>query len=230
MRLILLLLLLGTFGIHSVYSGNTKKSFCKMKPPPQIITLPDSGFQWSTGMHQNEPCHRIPADGWNVGISGSFKLYVYADGPAGSGRFWTVVIGVSDQNKSTPERGICLSTWTVGWRTLQRYSKGALPWLKDIDGDGIAEVLLWDSFPLTADSTTLSLASYALIAWIYRLKSSDSLIIDWNLTRKFAFSIADEYRAPLKTRSSYPGALRSIAADELEKFARQECIVKEKTR
>jgi hypothetical protein len=149
---------------------------------------------------------------------------VHIDDPEGSGRFWKVMVGVSEKKQSKPVRGTCISTSTVGWRTLQRYSKGPLPLLDDVNHDGTPEFLLWDSFPLHSDA---SMAEYALVAWVYRLTSPDSLVVDWELTRGMARSIAKEYRSPLEASTGCLRELRAQAAAALEKFADEECEVGE---
>jgi hypothetical protein len=147
---------------------------------------------------------------------------VHVDGPTGSGHYWDVTIGVAGRRDSEPTRGNCLTTSTVGWRTLQRYKKGPLPWMDDLDNDGKAELIMWSSFPLHEDP---SLAEYGIMAWVYRLASKDSLVIDWDLSRRLARLIAEEYRAPLYTAVPYPGRLRTEAADALESFADERCEI-----
>jgi hypothetical protein len=115
-----------------------------------------------------------------------------------------------------------MSTSTVGWRTLQRYSKGPLPWLDDVNDDGSAEFILWDSFPLRDDA---SMAEYALVGWVYRLVSPDSLVMDLDLSKRLARSLSKEYRSPLKAIAGYPGELRGQAAEALKKFADERCTI-----
>jgi hypothetical protein len=148
------------------------------------------------------------------------NLFVHADGPEGSGRFWTVTVGVSAGHLLKPTRGICLSASTLGWRTLERYSKGPLPWLDDVDGDGSAEFLLWDSFPLHDEAI---MVEYALMAWVYRLVSEESLAIDWGMSRTLARLLAKEYRSSLDDKAGYPEGLRAKAAEALESFANERC-------
>lgn len=193
---------------------------CLMYPPALSVSVPDSGFAWLPGGDFNGTCDEVPASGWSSMTSGGLNLLVYADGPAGSGRYWKVTVAVSEKQDSTPMRGVCVWTSTVGWRTLQRYSNGPLSWLDDVDDDGSAELILWDSFPLNDDA---SMAEYALVAWVYRLVSGDSLVVDWELSRDLARSLAKEYRSRLDATTGYPDELRAEAAEALEMFADGGC-------
>jgi len=173
-------------------------------------------------MPDSDTCANVSAKEWKRGTSGPQDLFVHADGPSGSGRYWNVTVGVSEKQSSEPIRGVCLSTSTVGWRTLQRYSKGPLSWLDDVDDNGISEVIFWDSFPLHNEA---SLAEYALVAWAYQLESPDSLVIDWDLSRELARAIKKEYRSPLKTTTGYREERRTQAAEALERFADEDCSI-----
>jgi hypothetical protein len=83
-----------------------------------------------------------------------------------------------------------------------------LPWLDDLDNDGKAELIIWDSFPLHEDA---SQAEYGLVAWVYRLASEDLLAIDWGLSLRMAREIAQAY-------GQHP------AAEALEQFADKQCL------
>jgi hypothetical protein len=191
-----------------------------MQPVARSITLPDSGFTSLPAGNFSGACDDVPSNEWSTRTAGTQDLHVHTDGPEGSGRFWTVTVGVSGKHESKPIRGVCIRTATVGWRTLQHYSKGSLSWLDDVNDDGSAAFILWDSFPLHDEA---SMAEYALMAWVYRLVSPDLLVLDWDLSRSFARSLAKEYRSPLDVTTGYPGELRAQAADALEKFAEGRC-------
>jgi hypothetical protein len=105
---------------------------------------------------------------------------------------------------------------------LQHYSKGPLPWLDDLNHDGRAEFILWDSFPLHGEA---SMAEYVLVAWVYALDSPDTLTIDWELTRSLAKTLAMEYRSPVDANRGPLRKLRGLAADALECFASKGCSV-----
>ncbi|SEM69215.1 hypothetical protein SAMN04489760_1358 [Syntrophus gentianae] len=201
-------------------------SLCLMQPPYHEMRLPDHGLTWLPDEDFSGGCGDVQPEQWIRKSLGSVDLLMYADGPRGSGRTWDVAVGVSEKGGSKPLRGVCLQTSTEGWRTLQRYRKGPLPWMDDLDADGKAELIIWDSFPLHENA---SLAEYGLVAWVYRLASRDSFVIDLVLSRRLARSIAEEYRAPLGNEGlPYPGKLRTDAAEALEKFANERCRILKK--
>lgn len=193
---------------------------CSMTPPIESIGVPESGFQWLEGGDFEGSCDGIPDDGALRGTSGDRVVFVHVDGPAGSGRFWSVSIGVADGAASTPARGICTTTSTVGWRTMRQYSRGALPWLADLDEDGDDEIIFWVSFPLHEFA---SMSGYGLTAWVYRLNAEGTLVLDWELSRDLARSLVGEYRAPLPATIEDPGERRETAARALEMFADGGC-------
>jgi hypothetical protein len=221
MRLISLIILLSGLWVSFAFGGDPAPPRCLMRPDRLEMRLPNRGFTWLQGEDLRGRCDDVPAKKWIRGPSGALDLFVYADGPSGSGRFWNVTVGVARNQQPKPIRGVCLMTSTLGWRTLQRYKKTPLPWLDDPDHDGKAELIIWSSFPLREDA---SLAEYGLIAWVYRLTSEDSLTIDWGLSRRMAREIAESYRSPLdSTDSPYLKPLRNKAAEALERFADDRC-------
>ncbi|MGV8073257.1 MAG: hypothetical protein AB2L11_01655 [Syntrophobacteraceae bacterium] len=195
---------------------------CPMMPEHQVMHLPNRGLTWLPNEEFSGVCGDVPPQQWMRKSSGAMDLFVYVDGPTGSGRYWDVTIGVAGRRDLKPVRGICFTTSTAGWRTLQRYKKDPLPWMDDLDSDGRAELIVWSSFPLHDDA---SLAEYGLMGWVYRFAAKNSLVIDWNLSRRLARSIAEEYRAPLDTDSPYRGRLRTEAAEALERFADERCKI-----
>lgn len=162
----------------------------------------------------------MPPDKWIRQPSGSFDLFVHADGPSGSGRYWKVTIGVAKKKQSRPVRGICLLTSTAGWRTLQEWKKTPLVWIDDLDDDGKAELIIWNSFPLREEA---SLAEHGLMAWVYRVDSENSLEIDWDQSRKMARELAGAYRSSINPATSYLRPLRTEAAEALERFVDEQC-------
>jgi hypothetical protein len=193
-----------------------------MAAPHIQIPVPHDGFAWLEGEEQTGPCEAMPSEKWIRKPSGSFDLFAYADGPAGSGRYWTLSVGIGKKGSPKPDQGICFATSTIGWRTLQQFKNAPLVWLDDLDGDGKAEVILWGSFPLRKEASN---AEFGLTAWVYRLTSEGALVLDWSLTRKLAREIAAAYRAPLKTPPPNPSPLRAEAAAALEMFADERCTV-----
>jgi hypothetical protein len=221
--LISFMVLIGWLWTSPAIAGDPLPHTCWMQPAHLSMRLPDSGFTRPPGEALIGACGDVPMEDWHRGDSAmGMALFAHADGPEGSGRFWDVTLGVATKQSLVPIRGVCVSTSTVGWRTLQRYSRGALPWLDDVDDDGSAEFIIWDSFPLHGEA---SMAEYALVAWVYRLASQDSLVIDWDLSRVLARSLAKEYRLPLDTVSGHLGKLRAEAAEALDKFADGRCSV-----
>ena len=220
MRLILVLALTGWLWASLAFAGESTPSTCSMQPGLQSIHMQDGEFNWMRDGDVREPCDNLPSDGWSRRSTGLVDLHVHADGPTGSGRFWTVTVGVSGKNESQPTRGVCFATSTLGWRTLQRFSMAPLPWLDDVNNDGRAEFILWDSFPLHKEG---SMAEYGLMAWVYRLVVPDSLVLDLNLSRDLARLLAKEYRSPAENDKGNLGDLREKAAVSLEKFAEQRC-------
>ena len=217
LRLVSLIMILTGLWMILAVGGDSSPLPCLMRPDHFQISLPRKGFTWLDGDELSGGCGNVPAEKWIRNSSGSFDLFVYANGPSGSGRYWKVMIGVARRQHSKPIRGVCLRTSTVGWRTLQRYKRAPLAWLDDLDKDGKAEFILWSSFPLREDA---SLAEYGLMAWVYRVDSENSLAIDWELSRKMAREIAKAYRT-----TSYPGPLRAEAAAALERFVDERCSV-----
>lgn len=221
MRRVLLVAVLGCLSAISVLAEELSPR-CLMAPTHPAMRLPHRGLTRLSGEDNVGRCSDVPPKAWLRKSSGAVDLFVQVDGPEGSGRHWQVTIGLGGRRDAKPIRGICLTTSTVGWRTLQRYQKGALPWMDDLDGDGKAELIAWSSFPLHEGA---SLAEYGLMAWVYRLASKDSLVVDWDLSRRMARSLAAEYRAPHETGTSYPEPLRTEAAEALESFADDRCKV-----
>jgi hypothetical protein len=219
LRMISVMMVLAGLSMNVTVAGQASLPPCLMRTDHLQMRLPRHGFTWLAGEETSGRCDYVPPKRWIRNSSGSLNLFVHADGPSGSGHYWNVTIGVARSPRSQPVRGVCLTTSTVGWRTLQQYKKAPLAWLDDIDKDGKAEIILWSSFPLREDA---SLAEYGQMAWVYRLGSENSLPIDWSLSRRMAREIAGAYRsAPDST--TYHRPLRIDAAEALERFADERC-------
>ncbi len=207
-------------GFSSLFAQALEKD-SKLFPIPSFadsIELHKTNIMWNKEELISGVCDSVKVGEWSEMISLNSKLYINADGPDGSGRYWTITIGVSDINESIPTGGTCMLTSTVGWRTLQKFQGGSLPWIEDTDNDGNAEILLWSSFPISDNPT---MADYALIAWIYKLDSMLNLRLDHELTRKYALSIAQAYRSGLQKQNDLMSTKRELAADILEKYAQE---------
>jgi hypothetical protein len=211
-----------SLGASPLLAGEAVRPRCLMQPAQLEMRLPSRGFLWLPGEDASGKCAPVPKTKWQRKSAGSLDLFVYADGPVGSGRFWTVTIGVGERQQPRPMRGVCLRTSTVGWRTYQYYKRTPLVWLEDLDNDGKAELIIWGSFPLHEDA---SLAEYGLVAWVFRLASPDSLVIDWPLSRRMAREVAEVYRSASDSAAAYPGHLAKAAADALELFVAERCLV-----
>ena len=223
MRLIPVIILMWFLLTVPALAGDAISPPCLMKPVHLKISIPNRGFKTLPGGNSNGLCGNTSVREWTRKTSGTVDLFVHAKGPEGSGRYWNVTVGVGSKELTKPTRGVCLTTSTVGWRTLQQYKKG-LQWLDDLDGDGRAEFVVWDSFPLHGGS---SMAEYAIVAWVYRFVSQNSLAIDWSLSHRLAQSIAKEYRSSPDATTSYPVRLRTEAAEALEQFADERCRIKD---
>ena len=197
--------------------------FCLMRPPCETIQIPDQGFTWLDSNLYADPCAVVDDSMWMRQPADSFDLMVATDGPHGSGRYWTVTIGIAETKKKTPHRGICLETTTIGWRTLRNFNNVPLPWVGDRDEDGLAEIIIWDSFPLHEEA---SMAEFGLIAWIYEIELAGVFCIDWQLSRELAAEIAAAYHKPVDGINEWIQKLRNDAARNLEMFASEKCTVR----
>lgn len=187
---------------------------CGPVPRYHVLPLPVSGFRH---IGTDQLCDPIPTKDWR-GENGG--LSVHLDGPEGPGRWWTVTVGVAEAGSPTPGRGLCLDTSTVGWRALQRFQNRPLPWVEDRDGDGRAELVIWDSFPLSSGQG--SEVETGLIGWVYQRRSANTLALDWGMTRGLAREVAREYRRPAVDNLE---ELRLALAEVLEGFASGACRV-----
>ena len=222
MRLIIFIVIMISLWQSPLLAAEAGQPRCLMQPAYLEMRLPSRGFLWLPGEDTSGKCAHVPKEKWMRKSAGSLDLFVYADGPSGSGRFWTVTIGVGEKQESKPQRGVCLTTSTVGWRTYQYYNRTPLLWLDDLDHDGKAELIIWASFPLHEEASE---AEYGLMAWVYRLASKDTLVIDWPLSRRMAQEVAQVYQSAKDTAAAYPGHLAQAAAVALEQFAEEHCLV-----
>lgn len=197
-----------------------QRALCAMGPPRRSFAFPARGILPPPGEDVPDSCEPVPVHRWVRTPAGTMDLVVYADGPSGSGRYWMVTVGVAPRRQAAPTRGLCLTTSTVGWRTLQRFKTLPLPWTQDGDQDGRPELVLWDSFALSRDA---SAAEYGLVAWVYELDSVGTLALDLPLSRQTARELAAAYRTPLEDGQGGLQALRNAAARQLEAFADLTC-------
>jgi hypothetical protein len=211
---VLVLLFSATF-VHAQYEE------CILAPSFTVMKTPKNIFKWLPGEGFRGKCDSIPAYGWKKLPCGNFDLMVHTDGPGGSMREWEIFVGIGPKGGNNPTRGFCLSTFTVGWRTLQKFHTLPLPWIQDRNNDGKAELIIWSSFPLHDEA---SLAEYGLVAWVYKVDKDGTFTIDLDSSRILAGEIASAYREPLdRPDSGYPNDERMKAADALERFASAKC-------
>ena len=163
-----------------------------------------------------------PSGRWLRNPAGHHALFVHADGPSGSGRFWRISVGVADSGEVAPARGFCLETSTAGWRTLQRFGRTPLPWLLDLDADRKPELIVWDSFAVSQEATA---SEFGLVAWVYQFDPPSTFTLDGDASRVLAHELAAAYRAPLETPAHSLARARAAAARALEAFANAECTM-----
>lgn len=197
-----------------------QQAACALRPIGRSLDLPARGIA-RDGPSDDGPC--APAGTWERMAADSLDVRVAADGPAGSGRYWNVTIGVARPHEDSLLRGICLVTTTLGWRTLQIDGEVSLPmpWLADRDRDGRPEVLIWDDFPLSREPTG---AEHGLVAWVYEFNGRRRFVLDPPLTRAVARDIAAAYRTP--TGDPFRTRRRAVAAAALERLASGRCTMR----
>jgi hypothetical protein len=204
-----------------------QRPVCHMAAPPASFVLPSRGFQPPRG-EPEDYCPEPEEGGWLRARGGtrSGDLLVHAEGPGGSGRYWTITVGVASRRDSVPARGLCISTTTIGWRTLQRFDTLPLPWAGDGDGDGRPELVLWSSFGLVPEPTF----EFALVAWVYELDGSGALVLDLTQSRSWARRLADAYGDPLDDAHPDIQSWRGMAAQNLAAFADGACELRARGR
>jgi hypothetical protein len=153
---------------------------------------PDS-LQLAEPNHDNTPLCGVEDSRWKSSPKAApddpFRVLSWFQG--GSGRYWEIAIH-NRQNEV-----ICLTTSTIGFRSLQQFSELPLPWTRDFDGDGISEFIYWYSFALGASIED----GYGLSARVYQRRENSLLIADAQLTGQIIAQVIDAYRVPLASAS-----------------------------
>jgi hypothetical protein len=193
---------------------------CRMAPPAAAFALPAQGMIWQSPGEEGA-CEEIDASLWVREPAGDGDLFVYADGPGGSGRFWEVSVGLAPAHADQPTRGFCLMATTLGWRSLQNYDRVPLEWLRRAERDGVPEVIIWDSFQ-AGDSE--SPPDAAIVAWAYRL-SGDRLVLNLDSTKEWAADLARSYRSILPHEGPYLREVRDKAVSRLTALAQGDCLL-----
>lgn len=134
------------------------------------------------------------------------------EGPGGSGRFSALGLAVADR---AGVRFACITASTVGWQHLVRVADrlAPLPWLADLDGDGAAELIVWQRLPWGQSE-----ASNGLVPAIYQLEDG-ALVRHDSKGISLARRIATAYRALDGDRKSMgPGACYETIAGALDRW------------
>jgi len=189
-----------------------------MRPPAFSWKLPAADFASLDVDATGASCGDALLGEWQQGGVAACNLFVVANEPQGSGRFFSVAFGVSDRNGAKPTRLRCLSTTTVWWRTLPSVSRELLMWPDDVEGDGNSEVMLWDSSRLHRSATQ---AEHGLMPWVCRFATPATLTLtlDPDMSRVMAGSLARKSRAPALAADGSTEALPQRAARELQAFS-----------
>lgn len=196
---------------------------CAMAPWHDRIPIPAAGLAWVDGEELSGPCDEDHAHKWTPALSNAFL--VDAQFGIGSARPWVVNVRLPSKSAGEPDRGFCLDTVTLGWRTMFQYWRTPLPWVADLDSDGVSELLIWDSFPLSENA---SMAEYGLMVWVYELGADETFNVNWGLSRKMAAELAEAYRVPITEERDFAARIqptREMAARELDDFAQEGCRV-----
>jgi hypothetical protein len=206
-------------GVAATAAVGQQQAQCALRPMSPDIDLPTRGV---TRVSPTNDGRCAPAGTWARMASDSLDVLVAAEGPAGSGRYWNVTIGLARPDEDSLLRGVCMVTTTLGWRTLQVDGEVSLPmpWLADRDRDGRPEVLVWNDFPLRREASP---AEYGLVAWVYEFDGHQRFVFDKQLTRAVAGQIAAAYRTP--SDDPFRKERRMAAARALELLASGRCTI-----
>jgi len=193
---------------------------CAIRPTHLALPLSQPDSIESADDDVRFPCPAGQHDEWSRMPGGSRDLLVSTEGPEGSGRYWTIAIGVASQGEVSPATTVCVTTSTIGWRSLRNFEGRALPWLDDVNGDGRAEAILWESFPLADEPVPPALG---LVAWVYEVTPDGNLSIDWDLSRQMARRVAAAYAMPVDRDDPTLRKYRNLAGRALLRFGEGIC-------
>ena len=203
-------------------TAQPERPTCQMRLSQDAIALPDRGVQWTDAAPRSGPCPAVPDSAWTRRpLNDSLDVMVAAQGPSGSGRFWTVTMGLAPTDANRPTRGRCLRTSTDGFQALPAAAVAPLTWLQDRDADGTPEITLWGAFALTAEHHPPPIA---LTAWVYDVSADGAFPVNWHLSRTMADTLARAYRRA-DASSATMATTQTQAARQLEAFASWQCAV-----
>ena len=216
---------------ESLSADQAARPSCLMQAPPAVYELPPSGFTDADEPDKPRACEAVSGD-WLRGPLSAGELTVNPAGPEGSGRYWTITVGLSATRGAAPTRGVCVLTSTAGWRSLRSFGPQGLPWIADRDGDKQVEFVLWTSFFLTPRMVQYE---SGLVAWVYRVDlKTGRLVLDLRLSRRMAEDIATAYKVPLNAKeiASVPTLSddRRLAAAALDALAADRCRLSQENR
>ena len=159
-----------------------------------IQSVPDSLLLVSP-QYSNEEICGIDQPHWkgNSRASPDDPFIVSTWFQGGSGRYWQIAI------RNPQNLGVCLTTSTIGFRSLQQFADLPLPWSRDFDEDGVNEIIYWYSFALGQSIE----AGYGLSARVYRRQSDSRLIANPAFTNQMVKQIMAAYRMPISGASEF---------------------------
>jgi hypothetical protein len=123
-------------------------------------------------------------------MHGNVPAVLRLEGPQGEDRFFNLELLLGGPAPASAHRACAIGT-TVGWRLLADVADHALaplPWLSDVDGDGSAELVVWDRLAW-GDSMIES----ALLPIVYVL-DGDVLVRRDDRAKKLFARVAATYR------------------------------------
>ncbi len=167
---------------------------CQFPPPLPKLVTPTDTFQ-----NVGDPealayfSRGDSVQNWSRYSGKGFELFILANGPGGSGRYWEIAVGLGFAGDTLPIRGFWFETSTLGWNTLLQFDEMPIPWASDLDGDGDPELIVWNSFFAGEDPETAPHPS-GLIAWVYNINLKGKFRLNTDMTRDFAARIAASYR------------------------------------
>jgi hypothetical protein len=144
-------------------------------------------------------CYKF-IDDWSIEEINENNLIMKYTMHEGSGRYWTIGIGKKSSVSDTLISGVYFNTTTIGYRTMQKFIDGALPWVKDFNGDGKNEIIIWSSFMAFGTETN---SDYGLIAWVYELSDKNKFKINVSMTIQIWDKIIESYKMTRTQRSEH---------------------------